>query len=141
MIDKNEIIRVIAERDRIFISPEDPILAVFVIHDLLLEESAKAAAAIMQKKGEDFVANVRVMMERQQEWVKNENESSFKYHGQIVRDAQIKFDRSIDETIDTIRKLHLEIAQMKASSWTAATATIIIMVLGFCAAATMNILH
>ena len=138
MIDKNEIIKNIAEISKIFVSHDDPILGVFAVNDVILEEGAKNAAGLLQKQNEDLVCSIRAIMEQHQDWIKQENESSSKYHGQIVRDAQIRFDRSIDETIDTIKKWHGEVAQMKSSTWLAALVTIVVMVLGWVAAVAIN---
>ena len=141
MIDKNEIIKAIAERHKVIINQEDPILAVFAINDVILEDSLKTLGGIMQKCRDELVAGFQLILERQQGWVRQENESTFKYHGQIMRDAHIRFDRSIDETIDTIKRWYFEVAQMKSSAWMAVTATIVVMVMGFCAAAAVNIWH
>ena len=141
MIDKNEIIRNIAEISKIFVSHDDPILGVFAVNDVILEEGAKNAAGLLQKQNEDLVCSIRGIMEQHQDWIKQENESSSKYHGQIVRDAQIRFDRSIDETIDTIKKWHGEVAQMKSSTWLAALVTIVVMVLGWVATVAINFSH
>ena len=141
MIDKSELIRAIAERSKIFISDEDPILGVFAVNDVILEEGANTAAAVLQKQNEELVRGIQDIMERHQGWIKQENESSSKYHGQIVREAQIRFDLSIDETIDAIKRWHGEVAQMKSSTWLAALVTIVVMVLGWIAAVTINFSH
>ena len=141
MIEKEQIVKAIAERHQVYISLNDPIMAVFSMNDVIWSEYEKNLSAMLKKNGDEVVSNVWNLMERNNSWTKQENEAVAKYLAQIVRDYQIKFERSLDGTINTIKEWYMEIDQMKSSTALMAGATLIFMLMGSCAAAIINWWH
>ena len=108
MLNKDEIIKTVAEKHKIFISEDDPILTVFAVNDAILEETQKFAGTIFQKEAERFAVVSHANFKNQLALLKTERENSLNHYVQIVRDSQNRFERRVDDATETIKSFHLE---------------------------------
>ena len=141
MIQKDEILKILADKHNLAVRKEDPIFVILAVNEVILHDFAQTLASTVQKLNEETISCIRTMLERQQNCIKQEQESVCRYCGQILRDYQIKFERSIDGTINTIKEWYMEIDQMKSSTALMAGATLIFMIMGSCAAGIINWWH
>ena len=128
MINKDGILKALAEKHRILVCENDPILTIFMTNELILENYAENMVSVVKRLGEELIGSVRTMQEQEREWARQEYDNIAKFHRQIIIDAQIQFERSLDQTINMIRGWYLEMAEMKTSAWTAAGAALAVMV-------------
>ena len=135
MIQKDDILKSLADKHHVQVRYDDPIFAVSAINEVVLQDYAQTMASTVQKLNEEIASGIRVMLERQQSLIKQEQESVARYGGQLLRDAHIRFERSIDDTINTIRQWHTEVADMKTSAWMAVSVAIVVIIMGACIAA------
>ena len=128
MINKEGILKALAEKHRILVCEDDPILTIFMTNELILENYAENMVSVVKRLGDELIGSVRTMQEQEREWSRQEYDNIAKFHRQIIIDAQIQFERSLDQTINMIRGWYLEMAEMKTSAWTAAGAALAVMV-------------
>ena len=108
MLNKEEIIKTVAEKHKIFISEDDPILTVFAVNDAIFQETQKFAGSLFQKEADRFSVVSQANLKNQLALLKNERENSLNYYLQIVRDSQNRFERRVDDVAETIKSFHFE---------------------------------
>jgi hypothetical protein len=123
MINREEIIRIVAEKFRLIIREDDPILAVFAISDVLYEKQSEKMLAVNESESQRILKGVQGIIKEGRFDLHRERENLL----QALKNENLRHEAKstsiAKQHLEAIERITLEARKAKVWAWAAAGAS------------------
>ncbi len=137
MLSPDEITRKVAEKHRIVIAPDDPVLAFVALNDIYIGEYSSTINQGLREESERLTVQIQTLLKQQTAFARQQIQKEFaQANDSITKAANLSFDKlyqALSDHIKVVADIKNDTIVLKKSAWVAVGVAVCINLLGFAA--------